>query len=175
MVAETLTSNQAGSKAKVYKQYIAGMTHTAFGTYSVAANVEDGDIFEMCKVPAGALVVGGAFWCTDMDTGTETLDIDVGWADNGGASETITVSDETTYTNMFAGAADPDGFVNSGVLTGDVNTDLTAAGHNYRPFVMSAGPVYFAKETTVQVEANAVSAAFAAGTMYVEVRYLLIG
>lgn len=177
MVAETLTANQAGSHAKVYKQYVAGMTHTAFGFYSVAANVEDGDIFEMCKLPAGALVVGGTFWATDMDTNaTETLDVDVGWADNGGSTETLTVADGTTYTNGRGNAADPDGFVNSDVLIGDAGSGVTgAAALNFRPFQMAAGPIYFSRETTVQVEANVAAATFAAGTMYVEVRYLLIG
>ena len=175
MVAETLTANQAGTRAKVYKNYIAGVTHTAFGTYSVAANVEDGDIFEMCKLPAGALVVGGSFWSTDLDTGTEALYLMVGWADNGGASENLTVADGTTYTNMRAGAADPDGFTKATVLSGDAVTDLLPAGNNLRPFLMSSGPIYFGRVTKVQVEANTAANAFAAGTLYVEVRYLLIG
>lgn len=175
MVAETLTGRQAGPYAKVYKQYIAGMTHTAFGTYSVAANVEDGDIFELCFVPAGALVVGGAFWCSDIDVGTEALDMDIGWADNGAGAETLRVADGTVYTNMLTGVAAPAGFVNSGVLTGDAITDLIPAGVNYRPFVMSSGPVYFASKTKIQAEANTAAATFAAGTLFTEVRYLLIG
>jgi hypothetical protein len=174
MAAETLTSNQAASAVQPRKHSLSGVLHTEFGYYPVAANVEDGDIFEMCKIPPGALVVGGQFWCSDMDTGTEALDMDCGWADNGGASATITVADGTTYTNMSAGAADPDGFVNAGVLTGDAITDLLASG-NLRPFNMAAGPVYFSEETTIQVEANVAAATFAAGTMFVRVDYLVIG
>jgi hypothetical protein len=133
----------------------------------------------MCKVPGGSLVVGGAFWTSDMDTGTETLDMDVGWADNGGASATRTVSDGTRYTNMCnpagtTGAASPTGFVNSGVLTGDAITGLVASG-NYRPFNMADGPIYFDKDTVIQVEANAAAATFAAGTMFVRVDYIVVG
>src|SRR5690606_12806506 len=112
MAPEILTGNQAGAHAKVYKQYIAGMTHTAFGYHAVAANVEDGDIFEMCKVPAGALVVGGSFSFTALDTdGTPELDMDVGWANNGASTETIAVSDGTTYTNGRGNATDADGLI----------------------------------------------------------------
>lgn len=155
MAAETLTGTRAASTFPVFKPQGAGALAVAYGSYAVAANVEDGDIFELCRLPAGAVVVGGAFWATDLDTGTEALDIDIGWAGNG--------------TN----AADADGFVNSGVLTGDVITDLLAAGNNYRPFVMSAGPITFAAETVVQAEANVAAATFASGTIYVAVYYVV--
>lgn len=174
MTAETLTSNQAGSTVSPAKNSMAGVLHAAYGKYSVAANVEDGDIFEMCKLPAGALVIDGKFWCEDIDTGTEVLDMDVGWADNGDSSATITLADGTTYTNMSAGSASATGFVNGGVLTGDAITDLVASG-NLRPFNMAAGPVYFSKETKVQVEANVAANAFTAGVIYVVVYYLVIG
>jgi hypothetical protein len=155
MAAETLTGTRAADGFPVAGHGFAGNLKVAYGSYAVAANVEDGDIFELCKLPAGAVVLGGAFYSGDLDTGTETLDIDVGWAANGTES------------------ADPDGFVNSGVLTGDAITDLLAAGSNYRPFPMATGPLTFTNETIVQAEANAASAAFAAGTIYVVVYYVL--
>jgi hypothetical protein len=168
----TTTANQALATSPVKHVNLAGVVQCAFGKVSVSSNVSDGDLFKMCKVPANALVIGGAFWTSDMDTGTEALDIDVGWADNGGASTTLKDVTGTTWTNMNGGSADPDGFVNSGVLTGDAITDLVAAG-NYRPFNMAAGPVYFSNETTVQAEANAAAATFASGTMYVKVFYVV--
>jgi hypothetical protein len=168
----TTTANQAASTSPVHRVDLAGVVHCAFGKVDVSTNVADGDIFQMCKVPANAIVIGGAFWTSDMDTGTEALDIDVGWADNGGASATLTDATGTTWTNMSAGAADPDGFVNAGVLTGDAITDLVASG-NYRPFNMAAGPVYFSNGTTVQAEANVAAATFTAGTMYVKVFYVI--
>lgn len=155
MAAETLTGARAADSFPVYRPSGAGALAVAYGTYSIAANVEDGDIFELCKLPAGAVVVGGAFWASDMDTGTEALDIDIGYAANG------------------VDTADPDAFVNSGILSGDAITDLIPAGHNYRPFVMSAGPVTLSAETVVQAEANVAAAAFAAGTIYVRVDYIV--
>lgn len=155
MVAETLTGTRAAASFPVFKAVGAGVLCAAYGSYAVAANVEDGDIFEMCKLPAGAVVLGGEFWTDDLDTGTEALDMDVGWADNG------------------AEAASADGFVNAGVLTGDAITDLKAAGPNVRLFDMSDGPITFTRETTVQVEANVAAAAFAAGDIYVCVYYVV--
>jgi hypothetical protein len=155
MVAETLTGTRAASSFPVFSPpHGSGALCVAWGSYSVAANVEDGDIFQLCKLPK-CTVVGGAFWASDMDTGTEALDIDIGHAGN--ATDT----------------ADPDAFVNSGVLSGDAITDLIPAGVNYRPFNMSAGPVSLAAETVVQAEANVAAATFAAGTIYVVVYYLV--
>lgn len=150
----TVTGTRAASTFPVYQPTGAGILCAAYGSYSVASNPADGDIWQLCKIPAGAVVVGGYFWASDMDTGTETLDIDVGWAANGNE------------------AADPDGLVNAGVLTGDAITGLTAGG-NVRPFDMSAGPLTFTAETTIQAEANAAAATFAAGTIYVVVHYVV--
>ena len=155
MAAETLTGSRAAAGVPVSSHGLAGTLRVAYGSYAVAANVEDGDIFELCRLPAGAVVVGGQFWASDMDTGTEALDIDVGYAANG------------------VEAADPDAFVNSGVLSGDVIADLIPAGHNFRPFVMSAGAVALSAETVVQAEANVAAATFAAGTIFVRVDYVL--
>lgn len=166
MVAETLTSTRAGAGFPVSSYAGAGVVMAAHGTYAIAANVEDGDIFEMCKVPAGATVIGGYFYGADLDTGTETLDMDIGWAANGGSG---------TYDS-----ADPDGLGNLGVLTGDA----FAAG-NVSPV---AGLVYpfsgrlstgvlptFTKETTIQIEANAAAATFAAGSVSLVVFYVIDG
>lgn len=166
MVAETLTATRAASGFPVASYAGAGVVQAAHGTYAIAANVEDGDIFEMCKVPAGATVIGGFFYGADLDTGTETLDMDIGWAANGGSG---------TYDS-----ADPDGLGNLGVLTGDA----FAAG-NVSPV---AGLIYplsgllatgvlptFTKNTTIQIEANAAAATFAAGSVSVVVFYVLNG
>lgn len=99
----------------------------------------------------------------------------MGWADNGGASETYTGSDGTTYTNMYDGNAAAAGFVNSGVLTGDAITDLLAAGNNLRFFPMTNGPIYFSRETTVQFEVNVAQATGQAGVVMVVVLYVVLG
>lgn len=163
MAAETLTADRAAESFPVFKASGAGVVCAAYGTYEVAANVEDGDIFEMCRLPAGAVVVGGYFYADDLDTGTEALDMDIGWAANGGSG---------TYDS-----ADPDGLGNLGTLTGDA----FAAG-NVSPV---AGLIYplsgvladgdlptFTEETIIQVEANTAAGTFTAGAMSVVVFYV---
>lgn len=153
MAAETLSGARAGLVPVGHG--ISGNLKVAYGSYAVAENVEDGDIFELCVLPKNAIVLGGCFYAGDLDTGVETIDLDVGWAANGVES------------------ASPDGFVNGGVLSGDGITDLLAAGSNMRPFPMATGPLTFSADTIVQVEANAAAATFAAGTIYVVVYYIV--
>lgn len=158
MAAETLTSTQAGSGALVGGPGDAFNLKVSTGTYEIAANVEDGDIFEMCKVPAGAVVVGGWIMGDDLDTGIETLDMDVGWAANGTES------------------ADPDGFGNLGVWTGDAITDLKPVAGIYYPLqgkLFDDGPQKFSEETTIQIEANAAAATGGTGTVSVVVLYFI--
>ena len=175
MTAETLTGSRAAAAVQPAYNNLAGVPHVAWGHYSIAATaLEDGDIFKLCKLPANSLVIGGWYTCGDIDTGSEAADLDMGWADNGGASETFVGSDGTTYTNMYDGNADPDGFVNSGVLTGAAVTNIHAGG-NYRPFMMANGPIYFSRETIVQFEANVAQATGAAGVVMVVVLYVVLG
>jgi hypothetical protein len=152
----TYTGTRAASGFPVFTPNGSGLLCAAYGSYALSANVSGGDIFKLCKLPKGAVVVGGAFWTTDLDTNaTETFDMDVGWADNG------------------AEAASSNGFVNSGVMAGDAVTDLIAAGNNHRPFPMSSGPLTFTRETTVQAQAVAAAATFASGTIFVVVYYVV--
>ena len=157
MVAETLTATRAAAAFPVYKPQGAGAVAFAYGVYEIAAVVEDGDIFEMCRVPAGALVVDGFVRADDIDTGTEALDMDVGWAANG------------------SDAADPDGFGNLGVWSGDAVTDIKPEAQIWYPFngVLKDGPKTFVNETVIQVEANVASNAGHVGTLYVGVYYIV--
>lgn len=164
MVAETLTATRAATGFPVPVFPGAGVVHAARGTYAIAANVEDGDIFEMCWLPAGAVVIGGWLYAADMDTGTETLDIDIGWAANGGSG---------TYD-----AADPDGLGNLGVLTGDAfaNPSISAVAGSVIPIqgLLSTGVLpSFTRKTKVQLEANAAAATFAAGSVSLVVLYVV--
>lgn len=151
MAAETLTSTRASSTFPVGAHGPAGDCKIGWGTYSVAAQLEDGDIFEMHWIPDGATVVTGFLFAGDMDTGIEALDMDIGWAANDSDS------------------ADPDGFGNLGVWTGDASVHTGALNwFPYQGVLISAGPKTFTKgggKTMVQVEANAAAATFAAGVM----------
>ncbi len=157
MTAETLTADRAASTFPVFKGLGSGVVNFAYGTYEIAAAVEAGDIFEMCRVPAGAYVIDGFVRADDIDTGTEALDMDIGWAANG--TETV----------------DADGFGNMGVWTGDAVTDIKPEVQIWFPFngVLKDGPKFFTKETIIQITANVASNAGHVGTVYVGVYYIV--
>ena len=93
----------------------------------------------------------------DREFDAGDLDMDIGWAANG------------------TDAADPDGFGNLGVWTGDAVTDVKPETQIWYPFngVLKDGPKTFAAETTIQLEANAAAATGGTGTVYVGVYYLV--
>ena len=155
MTAETLSATRAASTFPVFQDVGPGSLCVAWGTYAVAANVEDGDIFEMCKVPADATIIGGYLQAEDLDTGTEAIDLMVGWAANG------------------TDAADPNGLLLAHVFTGDISVHLDVASSLvfFGGVITSAGPKTLAAETTIQVEANTAAATFAAGQMTLVVFY----
>lgn len=165
MVAETLTSRRAGVDFPTFTPTGAGLLCCAWGEYNIGAAVEDGDIFEMCRLPAGATIVGGYFIGTDLDTGTETLDMDIGWAANGGSG---------TWDS-----ADPDGLGNLGVLTGDAfaaGNLSNVAGLLYPftgRFVIDGRCPRFTKETVIQIEANAAGNAGHTGYVTLVVYYVV--
>jgi hypothetical protein len=174
MVAETLTANRAKAAIQAFGHGISGNLKCAYGSYPVlVAALEAADIFEMCWLPARALVVGGVLYVDDLDTGTETVDIDLGWAANGAGTVNYTAADGTVYANAGS-ALDADGFVNSGVLTGDAITDLLAAGTNIRLFPMLGGFRFFAAPTKVQATVVATQATPQAGNMHCAVLYVVL-
>lgn len=158
MVAETLTATRAKSGFPVAGTGAAGDIKVAWGTYDLAANVEDGDIFEMCKVPANATIISGHIVGEDIDTGTETLDIDAGWASNG------------------TDAADPDGLGNFGVVTGDASATKPEVGVflHLGGVLRTGGPKTLLAETTLQIEANAAAATGGTGRLTMVVFYTVL-
>lgn len=174
MAAEALTGARGASTVQPARHSLSGVMHVAYGYYSVTtAALEANDTFVLCRLPKNCLVVGGNYHVADLDSGTETVDIDLGVQANGGGSATLVDSAGTTWTNA-AGSADPDCFVNAGVLTGDAITDLLAAGNNLRPFPMTTGPLYFSEETVVEATVVATQATPVAGVIYCEIRYIVI-
>lgn len=151
-----LTTTRAAAAFPVYEGKGGGAVNAAWGTYAVAANPTAADLLNACKVPEGATVIGGYIQGDDLDTNaTETLDIDAGWLANG---------DEV---------ADPDGFGNFGVQTGDVSVHMPVAGL-FLPLagvLASAGPKTFNAETTIALTFIAAAATFAAGQVTVVVFY----
>lgn len=155
----TFTAARAAASFPVYKPLGSSNLAVAYGTIEVAANPVAADVYEMCRIPKGAIVVGGRVYSDDLDTNaTETLDLDVGWAANG------------------VDAADPDGFGNLGVMGADTVAGIKPeAGYNF-PFggvLASDGPKTFSAETIITVNCVATAATFAAGTLTVVVEYVV--
>ena len=157
MSAETLTATRGSSGFFVSRGAGGSNVQFAYGVYEIAAAVETGDIFEMCRVPKGAVVIDGFVRADDIDTGTEALDMDIGWAANG------------------VDAVDADGFGNLGVWTGDPTTDVKPETQIWYPFngVLKDGPKTFSAETVIQLYVNTASNAGHVGTVYVGVYYLV--
>lgn len=153
----TLTGARAVSTFPVPGLPEQGALGVAWGTYTFAANPSAADVVEFCKLPAGATVIGGYYQGADIDTGTETFDMDIGWASNG------------------TDAADPDGFGNFGVQAGDALTEFRPVAGIYYPFlniVQDSGFKTFAAETKVIGTVVATAAAGGTGTVKVVVFYV---
>ena len=153
----TFTASRASSTFPVFRGAGGGALCVAWGSIEVTANPVTADVYEMCRIPKGAVVVGGVIRSDDLDTNaTETLDLDVGWAANGTES------------------ADPDGFGNLGVMGTDTVAGIKPeAGYNYAfgGVLVTDGPQAFSAETVIQVTCVASAATFAAGTLSVVVYY----
>jgi hypothetical protein len=152
----TFTATRAASTFPV-TAITGGVLNVAYGTIEVAANPVAADIYEMCRLPAGAVVVGGRFLSDDLDTNaTETLDLDVGWLGNG------------------TEALDADGLGNFGVMGTDTVAGVKPeSGYNFAlgGKLITDGPQAFTAETVIAVTCVATAATFAAGTMSVVVYY----
>lgn len=154
----TLSAAQAASDFPALSFYGRGVLNVAYGTYTLAANPTQDDVIQFCKVPKGCTVIGGWVQAKDIDTGTEALDIDIGFAANG--------VDE----------ADPDAFGNFGVWTGDAITDLKPEAGVYFPLggiLFTAGPKTFTVETMIQGDVNAAANAGGTGQITVVVLYVM--
>ncbi len=150
----TLTAARAASTFPVAGASQAGDVKVAWGTYQLAANPTIADIIQMCRVPAGATVIDGRIYGSDIDTGTETLDMDFGWQANG---------DEV---------ADPDGFGNFGILSGDaIDGNEVGIDRKLGGVLLSAGPKTFTRETILAFTVNAAAAAGGTGRITAIVYY----
>ena len=157
MAAATVTGTRAAVGIPQAGTGHAGSIKAAYGTVTVDASSEDGDIFQAFRVPANCTVIGGYVMAGDGDTGIETLDIDIGWA---------ATDDEI---------ADPDGFGNLGVWTGDAGEGGTIEPGNHFQLggvLLSAGPKAFSAEAIIQLETNVAAATGVAMEVTVVVLYL---
>lgn len=145
----TTTADRAKSGVPAFEGP-PGNLCVAYGTYDFASAPSAADVIEFCKLPAGAVVLGGWLRGEDLDSNaTETIEIDVGTS------------------------ADPDAYLNSGVLNGDAVTNYLPEGGILIPLhgTLGAGPVTLTAETVVQGTFTAAAATFAAGALTCVVLY----
>jgi hypothetical protein len=158
------TAARAADSFPVFQPTGAGIVCAAYGTFPVAVNPTIADIGQMCKLPAGAVVLGGHLYAADLDTGTETLDIDVGWLANGGSG---------TYDST-----DADGLGNFGVVSGDAFasgnvSNVTGVNYPLNGLLATGVLPSFTAETIITVTFVAAAATFAAGSVSVVVFYVV--
>lgn len=155
----TYTASQAATGAAVPGHGMGGNLKVACGSMEIGTAVAVNDVLQFCKVPAGAVVIGGWLMGDDIDTNaTETLDIDIGWAANGEE------------------AADPDGFGNFGVITGDAVAEFKPEVSIFMwlgGVLRTTAPQLFTAETTIQGDVNAVAATGGTGTLTLVVLYFI--
>ena len=161
----TLTADRAADTFPVFKPSGSGNLGVAYGTYALTADPAPADIIEMCRVPAGAVIVGGHVYAADLDTNAnETFDIDVGWLANGGTG---------TYD-----AADDDGLGNFGVITGDAFatgniSNVTGVNLPLAGLLVTGVLPAFTKETTLAITVVDDTATFTAGSISLVVFYVV--
>ncbi len=158
MTASTTTTARAAASFPVAGPAAAGVLQVAYGTHTFASGDDEAaDVFLMCKIPAGATIIGGYVRGKDLDTGTEALDIDVGWTANGAES------------------ADPDGLGNLGLWSGDAATDVrpeVGIYYNFGGVLMTAGPQTFTRETTIALTVNTPANVLTSGLVTVVVHFV---
>lgn len=154
----TLTADRASVTQPVYAPIGGGTLAVAWGKVTLAANPSAGTVIEFLRLPRGSVVVGGYLRGDDLDTGTEELDIDIGWAANGNE------------------AADADGFGNLGVIIGDAITDWKPETSILMPLngILKDGPVSFTAETVVQGVINVDAATGGTGDLWLTVFYYVM-
>lgn len=152
-----LTGFAWSDKTPIYKPAGGGQLAVAMGTYQFAVNPTAADVIRFCKVPAGAIVLGGYIAGADLDTGTEALDIDFGWEANGAEN------------------ADTDGFGNMGVLDGDPVSQIIPVAGIWRPLqnvLLTQGWQKFSNETWLSGLVNAPANAGGTGKLSMLVQYI---
>jgi hypothetical protein len=156
----TLYSPQYGTVAapKAVPQAVGGgVLNVNYATYNFLVNPTAADVVKMFKLPARSTVIGGYIYAPDLDTGSDALDIDVGWAANG--------------TEL----ADPDGFGNMGVLNGAAITNLKPETGIWRPLggvLFTTGPQFFTNETDIQLVVIAPANAGGTGRLTLVVHFV---
>ena len=154
----TYTAKQATATAPVPSHGMAGDVKALVSSLELGTALVAADILKFGKVPAGAVAFTGWLQGDDLDTGVETIDIDIGWAANG------------------VDAADPDGFGNLGVQSGDAVLGVKPEVSIWMPLgglLRADGPKLFTVETGIEGVVNVAAATGGTGTLTLALFYII--
>lgn len=154
----TVTATRASSTKPVSGHGFAGNKKQAWGVYNVTASLAAGTVIEMCRVPKGAVITGGVFAGSVIESTVQTLDIDIGYATNG------------------VDTADTDAFGNLGTLNGTAVAGVKPdTGYRYPlgGVLLTAGPKTMGAETVISLLVNASATTWTSGVLSLVVDYEL--
>jgi hypothetical protein len=151
-------SGTAWSATKSHtSQPAAGSLGVAIGTYQLLANPTAGDVIRFCRLPAGAMVIGGTIYGQDIDSGSGLLNIGIGREANGA---------ESASSSGLGG----------GQMGGAVVPEIVPAAAIWRPLqgtLLANGFQKFTFETWISGTVVAAANVFAAGRLTVVVQYIV--
>lgn len=149
----TFTGTRA---SKIFVPMGGGYVVAAYGSIAIGTAPVVADIYELLSLPAGAVVIGGEMWATDIDTNaTETLAFTLGNSANG--------------VEILADAS----LIAQAILSGDAVVDVQTVGKSVRKVELSSGPITFTRDTMIRATAKAIAATFTAGTLFARVDYFI--
>ena len=157
----TYTADNAASGVPVSGHGFAHNKRQAHGLYHVTTAPVANDVIRLCRVPKGAIVTGGHFYGTKMETTSSgaALDLDIGYEANG--SDT----------------ADPDAFGNLGVISTAAQTGIKPQTDAFRyplaGVLLTGGPKTLAAETIISATVIASATSWVSGYVGVVVDYEL--
>lgn len=139
-----IDSDQYGSTKRVPAPAIGGVAHMLVGTIEVSSAQSASDTINFFTAPKGFTPIWGWLYGDDIDTGTETFDMDIG-----------TSSDADAYGNL-------------GVLTGDAVTGIKPETGISMPLggtLLTAKPAELTADTDIIGTVNAAANAGGTGTL----------
>lgn len=154
----TVSTDQASATKPVSGHGFAGTKKQAYGIYTVTASLPAATIIRMCRVPKGAIIMGGILRGSGVEVTSNTLDIDVGYEGNG------------------TDTADPDAFGNFGTLFATVIAGTKPEqGYSYPlgGVLIATGPKTLAAETIIGLTVVASATTFTSGVLSLVVDYIV--
>lgn len=167
-----LRATRAGTTVAAQGSGWAGVTQRAWGLYEHTASPAAGDTVVMCKLPKGALIVGGAVKGDKLDSsgsGSSLASINIGLDAAVTTPDGTSVSTDSTSNCLLAA-------LNLGPDAAAVTGYKPEAGVRNVPLgglLLTHGPLKTSAECHAYVTWTASALAFATGTMLLEVDYII--